>query len=167
MKVLLLSLPDPSGIHVFRFHAAGFGSSFVMPNPEHRYDVYPPIYETYAAAILENQGTEARILDCQSPNLGLTEISEEIARYDPSMIVSRICLPSYHSDLEIMTEIKKTFPDILTVGWGGMCKALPEEPENVEDALQDILEQLSRYNHDRKTLLQSGVAHNALERPLT
>jgi len=127
MRVFLVSLPDPPRIHVFRFHAAGFGSSFVMPHPEHRYDVYPPIYEIYAASILENQGYDVRILDCQSPNLEINEICDEIERYDPSMVIGRICLPSYRFDLEMMAEIKRRFPDVPLVGWGGICKALPEE----------------------------------------
>jgi len=127
MKVFLVSLPDPPGVHVFRFHSAGFGSSFVMPHPEHRYEVYPPIYEAYAAAILENLGHEVKILDCQSPNLELDQIIEEIRKFGPSMVVSRICLPSYEHDLELMSHIKEAFQDVLMVGWGGICKVFPEE----------------------------------------
>jgi len=97
-----------------------------MPHPKHRYDVYPPIYETYAAAILENQGHEVRILDCQSPNLEIEEILKEIEKAGPSLIVNRICLPSYYNDLEIMGKIKETFPDVPQVGWGGICKVFPE-----------------------------------------
>lgn len=126
MKVFLVSLPDPPGIHVFRFHAAGFGSSFVMPHPDTQYDVYPPIYETYAAAALEAQGHEARILDCQSPNLEINEICEEIERRDPSLIAARICLPSYYHDLRMVEEIKQRFPDIPIAGWGGVSKVYPE-----------------------------------------
>ncbi|RLI43812.1 hypothetical protein DRO69_08785 [Candidatus Bathyarchaeota archaeon] len=126
MKVLLISLPDPPGIHVFRFHAAGFGSSFVMPNPEHKYEVYPPIYEAYVASILENEGHEVRILDCQSPNIEVEEILKEIEKKNPSLIISRICLPSYYHDLKIMAKIKELFPDIVLIGWGGICKVFPE-----------------------------------------
>jgi len=137
MKILLISLPDPPGIHVFRFHSAGFGSSFVMPHPKHRYEVYPPIYETYVAPILENQGHEVRILDCQSPNLEVDEILEEIEKQRSSLIVSRICLPSYYNDLEIMGRIKETFPDVPLVGWGGICKVFPEEV--LEESQLDIV----------------------------
>ena len=126
MKVLLISLPDPPGIHVFRFHAAGFGSSFVMPNPEHRYEVYPPIYEAYAASILENEGHEVRILDCQSPNIEDKKILKEIESQNPSLIISRICLPSYYHDLKIMAKIKESFPHITLIGWGGICKVFPK-----------------------------------------
>lgn len=127
MKIFLISLPDPSGIHVFRFHSAGFGSSFVMPHPKHRYDVYPPIYETYVAPILEHEGHDVRILDCQSPNLETEEILKEIEKQNPAVIVSRICLPSYYNDLEIMDKIKETFSDVPLIGWGGICKVFPEE----------------------------------------
>jgi len=127
MKILLISLPDPPGIHVFRFHSAGFGSSFVMPHPDHRYDVYPPIYEAYAAAILENLGHEVSILDCQSPNLELKQILTQIEKDDPEVIVSRICLPSYDYDLNMMSDIKETFPNVFLVGWGGVCKIFPED----------------------------------------
>lgn len=127
MKILLISLPDPAGIHVFRFHSAGFGSSFVMPHPKHRYDVYPPIYEAYVAPILENHGHEVRILDCQSPNLEVEEILQEIEKQSPSLIVARICLPSYYNDLEIMGKVKDTFPSIRLAGWGGICKIFPEQ----------------------------------------
>lgn len=152
MKILLISLPDPAGIHVFRFHSAGFGSSFVMPHPKHRYDVYPPIYEAYVSPILEGQGHEVRILDCQSPNLEAEEILKEIERQSPSLIVSRICLPSYYNDLKIMDRIKEAFPTIFLVGWGGICKVFPEQvlKESKLDAvfrvveLETILPSLSR-----------------------
>ena len=81
MRILLISLPDPPGIHVFRFHSAGYGSSFILPHPEFRYDVYPPIYEAYAASVLENLGHETEILDCQSPNLGLEEIIDHVKQH--------------------------------------------------------------------------------------
>jgi anaerobic magnesium-protoporphyrin IX monomethyl ester cyclase len=142
MKILLISLPDPAGIHVFRFHSAGFGSSFVMPNPKHRYDVYPPIYEGYVAPILEGQGHEVRILDCQSPNLPVEEIFGEIGRQKPSLIVSRICLPSYYDDLKIMGRIKEAFSSIFLVGWGGICKVFPEQvlKESRLDAVFRVVE---------------------------
>lgn len=127
MKTFLLNLPDPPGIHVFRFHSAGFGSSFVMPHKNHRYDVYPPIYEAYAAAVLENEGHKVSVLDSQSPNLPLKQILTEIERQNPEVIVSRICLPSFDHDLDLLRQIKRAFPDILFVGWGGMCKVFPQE----------------------------------------
>lgn len=127
MKVLLVNLPDPPGIHVFRFHAAGFGSSFVMPSPDHRFDVYPPIYEAYAARILEDMGHKVSILDCQSPNLDLARICAEIAEGKPDMVVARICLPSYEFDLDFMSKIKENFPDTQLAGWGAVCKFFPDD----------------------------------------
>ncbi len=166
MKVQLISLPDPPGIHVFRFHSAGFGSSFVMPHPKHRYDVYPPIYETYAAAILENQGHEVRILDCQAPNLEVEAICEDIREQSPSVVVSRICLPSYYNDLEIMGKIKEKFPGIPLVGWGGICKVFPEQV--LKDSqldfvfrvveLEEILPEFLRAYEEGKTEGVAGVS---------
>jgi len=142
MKILLINLPDPAGIHVFRFHSAGFGSSFVMPHPKHRYDVYPPIYEAYVSPILEGQGHDVRILDCQSPNLEVEEILREIDRQSPSLIVSRMCLPSYYNDLKIMGRVKEAFPTVFLVGWGGICKVFPEQvlKESKLDAVFRVVE---------------------------
>jgi len=142
VKILLMSLPDPPGIHVFRFHSAGFGSSFVMPDPKHRYDVYPPIYEAYVAPILESRGHDVRIIDCQSPNMEVEEILKEIERQKPSLIVSRICLPSYYNDLKITGRIKEAFPSVLLLGWGGICKVFPEQvlKESKLDAVFRVVE---------------------------
>jgi anaerobic magnesium-protoporphyrin IX monomethyl ester cyclase len=166
MKILLLSLPDPPGIHVFRFHSAGFGSAFTLPHPDHRYDVYPPIYEAYAAAILENLGHKVSILDCQSPNLGLDQILAEIKRVNPQVIVSRICLPSYEHDLKMMSDIKERFPDVFLVGWGGTCKVFPEDvlkksrldllirEVELECALPDVVESIE----NNKTETVEGIS---------
>ena len=127
MKIMLIILPDPLGTHVFRFNSAGFGSSIALPNPKYKYDVFPPIFESYAAALLENQGHEVRILDCQSPNIAIEEILKEIEKQKPTIIVSGICLPSYYNDLEIIAKIKATYPAVILVGWGGLCKNSPQE----------------------------------------
>jgi anaerobic magnesium-protoporphyrin IX monomethyl ester cyclase len=180
MKVFFVSLPDPPGIHVFRFHSAGFGSSFVMPHPEHRYDVYPPIYEAYAAAILEKGGHNIRILDCQSPNLSLEQIAEEIRKFDPEIIVSRICLPSYAHDLKMMAQLKERFREVFMVGWGGTCKVFPEDvlekghldlvirEVELECALPDLVIKFEKRSLNQvlgaSFRSESGIVHNS-DRP--
>jgi len=62
MNVLFLNLPDPRGVFVNRDYCGGFGSAFPRKKGSER-AVFPPIFDAYAASILEQEGYSVGIID--------------------------------------------------------------------------------------------------------
>ena len=125
MRVLFLTLPDPSGMFVNRDYCGGFGSAFPTRGKE-RHSVFPPIFDAYVASILENEGHMVSIIDAPAEKVSEAQLLERIGKEDPEVIVSRISLPSFKNDLKIADMVKIRFSSIFYAGWGSICKVEPE-----------------------------------------
>lgn len=125
MNVLFLNLPDPKGMYVNRDYCGGFGSAF--PRRKGRgHDVFPPIFDAYAASILEKEGYGVDIIDAQATGISDEQLLGRVEKSNPEVIVSRISLPSFGSDLKECDMVKTRFPNAFCVGWGSICKVEPE-----------------------------------------
>ena len=125
MRILFLNLPNPPGVYVSRDYCGGFASAFPFRKNQ-RYNVFPPLFEAYAASILEMEGHKVSINDAQVKENPDKLLLQDLKRINPEIIISRISLPSFKNDLKIISEIKNHFPDIIYVGWGSLCKVRPE-----------------------------------------
>jgi radical SAM superfamily enzyme YgiQ (UPF0313 family) len=125
MNVLFLNLLDPQGMYVNRDYCGGFGSAFPKRKGR-RHDVFPPIFDAYAASILEKEGYSVSIIDAQATGTSDAQLLEMVEKSNPEVVVSRISLPSFGSDLKTCDMVKTRFPNVFYVGWGSICKVEPE-----------------------------------------
>lgn len=126
MNVLFLNLPDPPDSVVYRDYCGGFGSAFPK-KPASQHNLFPPLFDAYAAAFLEKSGYTVKILDCQAQNFTSSRACEEVEKQKPDVVVSRICLPSFESDTNTIALIKEKLSETVFVGWGSICKVEPEK----------------------------------------
>ena len=119
MRVILLNLPDPPDYYVSRDYCGGFGSAF--PSKRRiQHNMFPPLFDAYAAAVLENEGHDVSILDCQAQNFASSNLVKDLKKEHPDVVISRICLPFFERDLHAISMIKKwlsetVFPDDISV----------------------------------------------------
>lgn len=142
MNILFLNLPDPPGMYVSRDYCGGFGSAFPLKKGS-KHNAFPPIFDAYAASVLEKEGHKANIMDMQIEKMSDTQLLENVRRVNPEVIVSRICLPSFGSDLRTIAMIKTRFPNIFCIGWGSICKVKPNvvlSKSNLDVVVRDELE---------------------------
>lgn len=145
MKVILLNLPSPPHRNIYRDYAGGFGLATPSKRTKHGHDIHviPPLFDAYAAAILEKEDVKVSILDAQVRDLNLTQLLQYVEKQRPNIVVGRISLPSFHDDLEVMNRIKETNSFPVIIGWGVTCKVLPEEAlmkSNLDLVIRDELE---------------------------
>lgn len=116
MKILFLKLPDPPGLFVNRDYCGGFGSAFHTSDDERR-TTFPPIFDAYAASVLEKEGYNVSIIDAQAEKTFGAKLLERIEKVDPEVVVSRLNLPSFKNDLRTVDMVKARFP--VSSMWGG------------------------------------------------
>jgi len=133
LRVLLLNLPSPPGMNVERDFAGGFGvigSRSRRRRYGHDLDkgiLLPPLMEGYAATVLEGNGHEAAILDCQLRSWGMKQIRDFLAERDFDAMAARVCLPSIDADLDLLDRIAAWAPGRPTVVvWGAIASVHPE-----------------------------------------
>lgn len=142
MNVLFLSLPDPLGMYVNRDYCGGFGSAFPARKGDN-HAVFPPIFDAYAASVLEKEGFKVSLIDAQAAKMIDSQLLERVERENPEVIVSRISLPSFESDLKTVSSVKARFSEVFYVGWGSVCKVEPEaalSKSNLDAVIRDELE---------------------------
>lgn len=131
LNVLFLELPSPPGKNVIREPFGGFGR--VLPSRRKRYGfdrsivAFQPIFPAYAAAIMEKQGHKCSILDAQILDLDPPEMLKKVKNIEPDAVVARISMPAAKDELEMMNRIKDLLPDVITIGWGAICRVQPDK----------------------------------------
>ncbi|HML03523.1 MAG TPA: B12-binding domain-containing radical SAM protein [Candidatus Bathyarchaeia archaeon] len=125
MNVLFLNLPNPPGLYVNRDYCGGFGSAFPIRRGDN-YTVFPPIFDAYAAAVLENEGYKVSMIDAQAADTAEPQLLESVENGNPELIVSRISLPSFESDLKTIGSLKARLSKVFYAGWGSVCKVEPQ-----------------------------------------
>lgn len=142
MNILFLNLPDPPGMYVSRDYCGGFGSAFPTKKGC-KHSVFPPLFDAYAASILEKDGQNVSIIDAQVEEMSRAQLVEKVGGADPEVIISRISLPSFESDLGTAAMAKAGFSNTFYVGWGSICKVEPEavlSKSNLDVVVRDELE---------------------------
>ncbi|MEM5867696.1 MAG: B12-binding domain-containing radical SAM protein [Candidatus Aenigmatarchaeota archaeon] len=128
-KILLLNLPSPSDQRLWRDDAGGFGAAIHVPKKfknGHEITLHP--FFPYASALLLKAGYEFKVYDCQRLRTrSINEVLALVRKENPDIIFSIISLPSIWNDLSVLTEIKKVFQNVWTIGVGTVCRVIQGE----------------------------------------
>lgn len=144
MKILFLNLPSPPKMNVAR-DFLGYGVATPSKRLTYGHDghVVPPLFEAYAAAILENIGFKVSVLDAQVRNLDLPLLLMEVQKRKPQVVVCRMSIPSFKEDVQVLSRLRGILPDAIQIGWGTLCAIEPKRVLNessLDIAIQDELE---------------------------
>jgi len=104
------------------------------PTGSHRHPPFIPLGIGYLAAVLEKNGYDVNVIDCQALKLTLKEVENELHKLQPDVVGLTSTTLTYKSALEIIKVAKKALPNCLTVIGGSHVtfwddKALQECPQ--------------------------------------
>jgi anaerobic magnesium-protoporphyrin IX monomethyl ester cyclase len=85
------------------------------PEGSHRHPPFIPLGIGYLAAVLEKNGYNVNVIDCQALKLSLTEVENELLKYKPDIVGLTSTTLTYKSALKIIEVAKKTLPTCVTV----------------------------------------------------
>ena len=89
--------------------------------------ITPPLGLAYIAAVLEKEGYNVKILDCQILNLDINGTKDEIKRYDPDVVGITCMTPILHGVLEVAKLAKEINGNIKIAIGGPHLSIFPEE----------------------------------------
>jgi len=104
------------------------------PTGSHQHPPFIPLGIGYLAAILERNGYDVNVIDCQALKLTLNEVENELHKRQPDVVGLTSTTLTYKSALEIIKLAKKALPNCLTIIGGSHVtfwddKALQECPQ--------------------------------------
>jgi len=97
------------------------------PTGSHRHPPFIPLGIGYLAAILEKNGYDVNVIDCQALKLTLNEVENELHKRQPDIVGLTSTTLTYKPALEIIKVAKKTLPNCLTVIGGSHVTFWDEE----------------------------------------
>jgi anaerobic magnesium-protoporphyrin IX monomethyl ester cyclase len=100
------------------------------PPDAHQHPPFIPLGLGYLAAILEKNGFDINIIDCQALNLTLFDIKNELLKRKPDMVGLTSTTLTYKSALSIIKLTKEVLPDSLTLIGGSHVTFWDEEALN-------------------------------------
>ena len=68
-----------------------------------------PIYQAYAASILQKNGLEVGVIDCSVDAMGTVSYLKALELASPNIIVIEVATASFAADIEIIEQVKKKF----------------------------------------------------------
>lgn len=94
---------------------------------------WPPLSLTTAAAMLQADGHEVRVIDCPATRMTSTDLLERIRRFHPHAAFWTLSTPTLDDDVALATTIKHVHPEIRTGVTGTHATAVPEQVLNTPD----------------------------------
>jgi radical SAM superfamily enzyme YgiQ (UPF0313 family) len=85
------------------------------PTGSHRHPPFIPLGIGYLAAVLEKNGYDVNVIDCQALNLTLNEVENELSKRQPDIVGLTSTTLTYKPALEIIKVAKKALPNCLTL----------------------------------------------------
>ncbi len=85
------------------------------PAGSHRHPPFIPLGIGYLAAVLEQNGYDVNVIDCQALKLTLSEVENELRKRQPDVVGLTSTTLTYKSALKIIKLAKKALPNCLTV----------------------------------------------------
>lgn len=100
----------------------------------HQHPPFPPLGLGYLAAVLEKNGFEVEVIDCQASNYTYEDFKRELATRKPDVVGVTAATRLYNSALEIIKIAKEVHPNCVTMLGGPHVtfwneKALQECPQ--------------------------------------
>jgi len=90
-------------------------------------EIKPPLGLLYLAGALESIGAEVTIIDAEPNVLANEIIVEKVIASDPHFLGVTTTTPEFHTAVDVVSQIKKLDPGIVTMMGGAHVSALPEE----------------------------------------
>ena len=97
------------------------------PAGSHRHPPFIPLGIGYLAAVLEKNGYDVNVIDCQALKLTLSEVESELHKRQSDVVGLTSTTLTYKSALKIIKVAKKTLPDCKTVLGGSHVTFWDEE----------------------------------------
>lgn len=138
-EVLFLQPPSPPRMVVTRDYAGGFGVAIQSPREEYghwRWSI-PYVSLMYSAGLLASQGYDIAYVDAQAERLDASAVLARVGRFNPSIIVAVVSLPSLKGDGYLLRKLRNECPDAKLICIGTVCKVLPSEIAKMDFA--DVL----------------------------
>ncbi len=85
------------------------------PAGSHRHPPFIPLGIGYLAAVLEKNGYDVNVIDCQALKLSLIEVENELLKHKPDIVGLTSTTLTYNSALKIIEVAKKALPNCVTV----------------------------------------------------
>ena len=79
--------------------------------------VIPPLPPTdlmYLAAVAEQEGLEAKIVDYSQGG----DLEKDLREFKPDYLVANVATPTFKNDISVMTIAKEICPDVVTIAKG-------------------------------------------------
>jgi anaerobic magnesium-protoporphyrin IX monomethyl ester cyclase len=100
----------------------------------HQHPPFPPLGVGYLAAVLEKNGFDIEVIDCQASDYRYDDFKREIAKRNPDIVGVTAATRLYNSALEIIKIAKEVHPNTVTILGGPHVtfwneKALQECPQ--------------------------------------
>ena len=74
-----------------------------------------------------NSNKKFKLIDAQAQGLDNDNTVSAVIDYNPDIIISMLCIPSYNKDLEILNKIKSIIPEVNIIVLGGVANVLYEK----------------------------------------
>ncbi len=118
--------------------------------------IYFPMWLSYAAAVLENEGYEVDLIDAPADNYDLDYVIKRTKIFIPDIIVLDTSTPSIFNDVEVAGMLKDELPGAFVVLVGTHVSALPEETLDIDERIDAV----ARHEYDYTLLDLAKVLGN-------
>jgi len=109
----------------------------------------------YAAAVLEQDGTEVSVIDACAERMERREFLERCAQHAPELIVLEVSTPTIHEDLRTVTALRQELGFEGKVLLAGLHKPL-YEPAFLQEHAQIDGTLIGEYEHTLRDLVRAG-----------
>ena len=106
--------------------------------------VYFPMWLSYAAGVLLDNGFDVDLVDAPADGYDLEDIVERARRFKPDLIVSDTSTPSIYNDIAVAGRLKELLPQSIIVLVGTHVSALPDEVLNIDARIDAV----ARHEYD-------------------
>ena len=100
------------------------------PPGAHQHPPFMPLGIGYLAAILEKNGYEVNVIDCQALHLTISDVEKELRKRQPDIVGLSSTTLTYKSAIKIIKVAKKVLPNCITVIGGSHVTFWDEEALN-------------------------------------
>ena len=124
--------------------------------------VYFPMWLSYAAGVLMENGFEVDLIDAPANDQNMDDVVERVKKFQPDFIVVDTSTPSIYNDTAIAVGLKDICPSSFIVLVGTHVSALPDKTLGINNKIDAI----ARHEYDytllelAKTLKESGDIGN-------
>jgi len=128
-KVVLLNLPSPPGMDVYRDTAGAYGTALYVRRPDygHSSNVFFPTFIPYLATTLSREGYQVQVVDGQAERYTLGRFVARVEHEKADALIAMLSLPSLSGDCEVLMELKRNQPKTPLIGIGPVCVPLAHE----------------------------------------